>query len=132
VVLDDARHGHLVEMGEAVDALSARGPGTLAGLVLSGVVDRVPIEDLCRLLRVATRCLRPGAPLVVLSDGPAAVNGWAAVARDLWPGRPLHPDTWAVLLTRLGYRDVHRLTGAPEGSGGPTGSAYAVFGRTPA
>ena len=40
--------------------------GTLGGVVLSGVVDRLTVEDLVALLALATDRLGEGAPLVVV------------------------------------------------------------------
>jgi hypothetical protein len=44
---------------------------------------------------------------VVLSTGPAGtVRGPQAVAADLAPGRPVHPETWTYLLDAHGFETV--------------------------
>ncbi|MGO9458225.1 MAG: hypothetical protein ACLP62_14465 [Acidimicrobiales bacterium] len=126
VAWDAAGLGVDVHVGPVGELLDSVGPGSLGGLVLSGVVDRLALEDLVALLETATDRLGEGAGLVVVSTSPdVAATGRDAVARDLVPGRPLHPETWALLLGRAGYEEVGPLA-APEGS--PT---YAVTGRRP-
>lgn len=123
-----AAQGVAVEVGEVGDALRPLATGSLGGLVLSGIVDRAPLDDLVALVALATDRLAPGAPLVVLGTAPAAAaSGWAAVARDLLPGRPLHPETWELLLGRAGYLGVGRLEPA---DGTPT-DTFAVGARRP-
>ncbi|HLH46639.1 MAG TPA: hypothetical protein VKV25_05720 [Acidimicrobiales bacterium] len=120
---DAAAAGAPVAIGEAGDALAAAGTASLGGLVLSGVVDRLAVGDLVALVVRAFDKLVPGARLVVVSSGSGeAAAGWSAVARDLLPGRPLHPDTWQVLLERAGYRQV----AAVEPEGGDPAGAYAL------
>lgn len=81
--------------------------GALAGLVLSGCVDRLVLGDLVELAGQAVRVTAPGAPIVVVGRHPAA---WALdraeVARDLAPGHPLHAATWQHLLEHHGARDI--------------------------
>ena len=104
--------------------LAATDPGALGGIVLSGIVDRSPVEDLVALLGTAVDRLAPGGILVVIGSGPdEAVSGWPAVARDLLPGRPLHPETWGFLMVRAGLSGVGAV--APDSA--TTG--YAVAGR---
>ena len=121
-----AERGVDVHVGPTEELLATVGTGTLGAVVLSGVVDRLAVEDLVALLQTATDRLADGAPLVVVSTVPgAATSGWDAVARDLLPGRPLHPETWELLLARAGYEDVGSLSGhRDEGT-------YAVRGRRP-
>lgn len=87
--------------------------GSLAGLVLSGCVDRLPLGDLDELARRAAAVLADGAPLLVLGVHP---NAWerscSPIAADLAPGRPLHPETWEWLLTANGFTGVEAHLGA--------------------
>lgn len=137
-----AERGVDVHVGPVAELLGSLPAGSLGGLVLSGVVDRAPLEELVALLDAATERLAAGAPLVIVGTRPEAVaTGWDAVARDLLPGRPLHPETWELLLTRAGYVEVGRLGAGPAGGGGERGSGrdgtaadvgtYAVKGRRP-
>lgn len=122
-----ADRGARVEVGEVPDLLRSQPPGSLGGLVLSGVVDRVPVDDLVALVSTSASLLSPGAGLVVVGTrADAAATGWDAVARDLLPGRPLHAETWELLLARAGFVDVGRLTPGPGGDDLPT---YAVRAR---
>jgi hypothetical protein len=126
VAWDAAGHGVDVHLGSVEELLDSVGSGSLGGLILSGVVERLALDDLVHLLETVTDRLGEGAALVVVSTSPDAVaTGWDAVARDLVPGRPLHPETWALLLGRAGYEEV----GALDGPGGTT--TYAVAGRRP-
>jgi hypothetical protein len=97
-----------VRREEVTDHLRALGEGALGGLVLSGCVDRAGIAEQRELAHLAATRLAPGAKVVILGSSPAA---WqrafsgdpaALVEADLAPGRPLHPETWAHLLTLAG------------------------------
>lgn len=105
-----------VHLGPVAELVAARPSGGISGLVLAGVVDRSPIEDLVDLVATVADRLAAGAPLVVIGSAPPA---WGPVALDLLPGRPLHPATWSVLLHRCGFRDV-------ETAAAPTSLTYAV------
>jgi SAM-dependent methyltransferase len=79
----------------------------LAGMVLVGVVDRAAAGELLELVDLVVDRLAPGATLVVLSSGPASpARGSQAVAADLAPGRPVHPETWSYLLEAHGFETV--------------------------
>ena len=53
--------------------------------------------------------------VVFTTDQAAWDQALPVPARDLLPGRPLHPETWAWLLERAGATDVacHRPTSGP-------------------
>ncbi len=105
-----------VRVGEVATHLAGVAPGVLGGVVLSGVVDRLPIAGTLALAEAASRALAPGAVLVVRSTSPTA---WARrldpVAADLSPGRPLAPDTWVHALTGLGLVVEGVREGPPAG-----------------
>jgi len=123
-----AERGIDVEVGPADDIVGSLPSGSLAGLVLSGVVDRLSVEDVLALLSTATDRLGDGAPLVVVGTRPEMTRAeWGPVAWDLLPGRPWHPETWEVVLARAGYEDVGRLDDPP----GAGAVAYGVKGRRP-
>jgi hypothetical protein len=110
---------HVGPVGELVGSCPS---GSLGGIVLAGVVDRVPVDEQVGLLATATDRLAAGGALMIIGTRPAVVDErWGTVARDLVPGRPLHPETWEVLLARAGYADVGTVVG--------TGSTYVVRGR---
>jgi SAM-dependent methyltransferase len=79
----------------------------LAAAVLVGVVDRAATGELLDLVDLVVDRLGADATLVVLSSGPAApTRGAQAVAADLSPGRPVHPETWSYLLETKGFETV--------------------------
>jgi hypothetical protein len=121
-----ADQGAPVVVGELPDLLGGQPPGSLGGLVLSGVVDRLPIDELVALVEVSGARLADGAPVVVVGTNPEAAAGWDAAARDLLPGRPLHAETWELLLARAGFVDVGRLELGSDG-----GPVYVVTARRP-
>ena len=114
VALRAIEHGCSVTIAEASEHLASRPEGSCGGLVLSGVVDRLPLHALLPLLAQSRRALRRGAPLVVLSEPVASVEARDAAAQDLVDGRPLHEATWELLLQRTGFVEVAPL---PDGTG---------------
>lgn len=107
---DEPVYGHL----RSVRASS------LGAVVLSGLVDRVPLERKRQVLAAAAAALAPGGRLVVASVGPEGWGSMPVVETDLAPGRPLHHQTWAVLMEAAGLK-------APEVELGE-GGAYLVRG----
>ena len=96
-----------VRTDEVATHLRSVATGDLAGAVLAGVVDRTAPGELFELVDLVTDRLAPGATLVVCSEGPArAARGSDAVATDLAPGRPVHPETWTYLLDDHGFETV--------------------------
>jgi hypothetical protein len=121
VALQAARAGVDVKVAEVAEVVATAGRGSLAAVVLAGVVDRAPVDELLALVATSVERLRPGGVLVVVCGGTA---GWDVPALDLLPGRPLHPETWELLLRRLdlsGVESVEAPRGATEG--------WAVTGR---
>lgn len=99
-----AARGLEVRADDVVSHLHAVGRDELAAAVLMGVVDRAAPGELLELVDLVAACLRPGAVLAIVSRGPAAaVRGPDAVAADLAPGRPVHPETWSYLLGAHGF-----------------------------
>lgn len=99
--------------------------GTLAGIVLSGCVDRFPKAALLRLADQAVARLAAGGVLAVVGTDPVAwERDRSPVEVDLGAGRPLHAATWAHLLGERGLDApaVHegprrRPADVPEGLG---------------
>lgn len=92
-----------VRVGEVSAHLAGVARGVLGGVVLSGVVDRLPAAGALALADAAVTALAPGGTLVVRSTSPAAwARGLDPVAADLRPGRPLSSATWEHALGRLG------------------------------
>ncbi len=112
VALSALERGRAVTISEVSEHLAGRPAASLGGLVLSGVVDRLPLHDLVVLVRHCTRTLARGAPLVVVSEAGSARE---APALDVVAGTSLHAATWWLLLTRAGFVQVQPL--APVGGG---------------
>ncbi len=107
-------HGCSVTIAEASEHVASRADGATGGIVLSGVVDRMPLHALLPLLAQCRRALRRGAPLVVIAEPIASLDAREAPALDLIEGRPLHEATWEMVLQRAGFVEVVPL---PDGSG---------------
>jgi len=119
VALGALERGHSVSVCETADELSARPPASLGGVVLSGVVDRLPLHALITLLARARRTMTPGAPLVVAVRTPVVDDErLGVVARDLLAPRALHARTWALLLERAGFVGGAPLVADPAGDDG--------------
>jgi len=130
LALQAAERGLTVHVAGVAAHLAAVAPRSLGGLVLSGVVDRVALADQLDLLDAGTERLQKGAPLAVIGTHPSAIaDRWSAVAQDLVPGRPMHPETWTLLLERAGYSGLEAFPSIP-GSSKASGT-YVVTGRRP-
>jgi hypothetical protein len=114
VALRAIERGCSVTIAEASEDVASRADGSTGGVVLSGVVDRLPLHALLPLLAQSRRVLRRGAPLVVISEPVTAVAARDAAAQDLVDGVPLHEATWDLLLARAGFVEVAPL---PDGTG---------------
>lgn len=127
VALGALERGQAVALVEVAEELVARPPASLGGLVLSGVVDRIPLHSLLALLAQARRALAPGAPIVVVASDPEqSTASRSAVARDLLHPRPLHAETWQVLLQGSGFVTVGPLL--VDGGGD---DRFAIAAATP-
>lgn len=111
VALRALERGSSVTIAEASEHLAGRATGTLGGIVLSGVVDRLPLHDLLPLLAQCRRSLARNAPLVVVTEPGDSVGAREPNAADLIDGRPLHEATWELLLDRAGFVEVAPLLG---------------------
>jgi hypothetical protein len=119
VALRALESGCDVTISEVGELLAQRPAGSLGGLVLSGVVDRLPLHAILPLLADARRVLAPGAPIVIVSEpvasAPAPAHKREPVTEDTVDGADLHAETWVLLLTRSGFVDVAPL---PPAAGG--------------
>lgn len=128
VALQALERGCSVTIAEASEHLAGRPDDALGGIVLSGVVDRLPLHALLPLLDQCRRTLARDAPLVVVSERPAAEGRRDATAHDLVEGRSLHEATWELLLTRAGFVEVAPLlAGESEAQDG----RFALSAATP-
>jgi hypothetical protein len=112
-----------IVLSEVAAHLEAMPDASAAGVVLVGCVDRLDLGGQLGLLEQSVRVVVPGGTVVVLvSDQTAWSAGLSPPARDLAPGRPLHPETWMLLLHRSGAATVewHRPA---------SGAVHAVVAR---
>lgn len=126
IALRALERGCHVTIAEGSEFLASQAPGTLGGIVLSGVVDRLPLHDVLSLLARCRQTLARDAPLVVVTEPGDSVDGREPVATDLAEGRPLHEATWELLLDRAGFVDVAPLLGDQSGD-----RRIALSARTP-
>ena len=114
-MVDECRSRSLeVERTDALTCLEGQGDASLGGLVAIQVVEHFEPAYLLRVLELAYRKLRPGAPLVLETINPAC---WMAFfecyIRDLTHARPLHPDTLRYLVQASGFTAVNIEYRAP-------------------
>ena len=127
VALRALESGCDVTIGEVASTWRTCAEGSLGGLVLSGVVDRLPLYALMPLLAQSRRALAHGAPGSCRGPavrGPSRTprgepNGRshrrATHRRDLLDARSLHGQTWGLLLERSGFVDIGaRRPGRPR------------------
>jgi hypothetical protein len=118
VALRALEQGYTVSIAEVADDLAARPSGSLGGLVLSGVVDRLPLQSILLVLSEAHRVLVLGAPIVVVATEPArAREERDVVADEVLAPRTLHARTWEVLLARADFAGAAPVAGGPAGDG---------------
>jgi hypothetical protein len=110
----------LAEVSEFLATAEAR---SASGVVLVRAVDRLDLSGKLGLLADAIRVIAPTGTLVLLvTDQTRWDESLPTVARDLVPGRPLHPETWLFLLRRFGVAD-------PTWHPSSDGSMHALVGR---
>jgi hypothetical protein len=126
VALRALEGGGSVAIAEACEHLAGLPARALGGIVLSGVVDRLPVHAVLPLLAECRRTLQDDAPIVVVSEQTAGTGSRPAPAADLVRGRPLHEATWELLLDRAGFVDVAPLPGDAVADG-----RFAVTAVTP-
>jgi hypothetical protein len=114
VALRALERGSSVTISEASEHLAGRPAASLGGIVLSGVVDRLPLHALLPLLAQCRRTMARDAPLVVISELEATAGTREPAATDLIEGRPLHAVTWELLLDRAGFVDVAPMPAADQ------------------
>lgn len=105
---------HEVREDEVDVHLRAVPDESLGAVVLSGCVDRIPVGAQLRLADLAAT--KAGVVIIIGRDPAAWVRSQPAVQVDLAPGRPLHADTWAHLLSERGFASVRVVAGPPNTS----------------
>ena len=104
-----------VRSDDVVEHLRAVEHEALGGLVLAGVVDRLPVGAQLALADLAAAVLRGGGRLALVGTDPDAWGrSTSVVEADLAPGKPLHAETWAHVLGERGFAEVARHDGSPH------------------
>lgn len=108
VALRALERGSDVTISEVGEHLAQLPPASLGGLVLSGVVDRLPLHAIVPLLAECRRSLAPGASIVVVAEPGASSQPreHEPISEDMVDRADLHAETWELLLTRSGFVDV--------------------------
>lgn len=127
VALRALERGGDVTISELAEFLPQQAAASLGGLVMSGVVDRLPLHAILPLLAGARRALAGGAPIVIVSEPSAPLAGNDPTSQDMVDRASLHLETWELLLDRSGFVDV---TPVPAGTGGD--ERFGVSAITPA
>ena len=126
VALRALERGCDVTICEVSEYLPGLPSASLGGIVLSGVVDRLPLHAIVPLLTDARRVLSGGAPVVIVSEPLTPLAANAPTSVDMFDRAALHVETWALLLGRSGFVDVTPL---PAGTGGD--DRFGISATTP-
>jgi O-antigen chain-terminating methyltransferase len=104
----DAHHG------DALTFVTELPDESVGGLMSAQVVEHFEPAYLMRLLSIARRKLRPGAPIVIETINPACwLAFFGSYIRDLTHVRPIHPETLQYLLRANGFERVSLRYSAP-------------------
>lgn len=107
-----ADEGLELHFGGVIEHLRRVPAGALAGIVLSGCVERLGVPDLVTISRLAGALLETRGRLVICSATPEYWSrAKSSVGADLAPGRPLHSETWVELLTSQHFDEMVVLDG---------------------
>lgn len=108
LALGAIEQGLPVTFGEVPWYMKTLPESYLGGLVLNGFIEQIDISEICNLLKLAVTKLAPGAPLVLLGLGPnnAVDLNDLSIRNDLSPAKPLHLETWQVLLREFGFSNI--------------------------
>lgn len=103
-----------VELGDLLDFLRSREPGSLGGVFAAQVAEHLAPARLVEALRECHRALRPGGLLVLETVNARSLFALLEVFhRDLSHERPLHPETLSFLAAAAGFSDVRVETRSP-------------------
>jgi O-antigen chain-terminating methyltransferase len=103
-----------VAHADALAALCAMEDESIGGLMAAQVVEHLEPAYLTRLLAVAARKLRAGAPIVLETINPACwLAFFSSYIRDLTHVKPIHPETLQYLLRANGFERVSIRYSAP-------------------
>jgi len=100
--------------GDALGYLNSVADESLGGVIATQVVEHLEPPYLIRLLDVAARKLRRGAPIVLETINAACwLAFFSSYVRDITHIRPIHPETLQYLLRASGFERVTIEYSAP-------------------
>jgi SAM-dependent methyltransferase len=100
--------------GDALEYLSFLPDETVGGIVATQMIEHLEPANLVRLVDLAGRKLRPGAPIVLETINPACwLAFFSSYMRDLTHVRPIHPETLQYLLRASRFEHVELKYSAP-------------------
>jgi len=108
----DVLHADLFSFLETLSA------GSLGGIFCSQVIEHMPAGQQLKLLALAKRTLKPGAPLLVETINPECI---LALARNFFLDpthvRPVHPEMLRFALQSMGFKNIELKFAAPADLG---------------
>jgi 2-polyprenyl-3-methyl-5-hydroxy-6-metoxy-1,4-benzoquinol methylase len=102
-----------VGRADATESLDEQADGSLGGVFLGRIAERMPSAALVRLLRRCRAKLRPGGVLVVEAVNPTCPAALAGFMADPARIRPLPPDLLRFLLENEGFTVSETIASAP-------------------
>jgi SAM-dependent methyltransferase len=100
--------------GDALNYLTSVEDDSLGGVIATQVVEHLEPPYLVRLVDVAARKLRRGAPIVLETINTACwLAFFSSYVRDITHVRPIHPETLQYLLRASGFERVTIQYSAP-------------------
>jgi O-antigen chain-terminating methyltransferase len=106
--------GLSAEVGDVVDFVASREPGSAGGIFAAQLVEHLPPRVLGGFLEGCCRALRPGGRLVLETVNPRSLVALVeAFYRDLTHEKPLHPETLDFALRAAGFREVELRYSSP-------------------
>lgn len=95
-----------VELGDAVERIAVRPPGSLGAIVAFQVVEHWPPAVTFRFLQGARRALAPGGVLIAETINPDSLRAMRAFYLDPTHVRPVPAETLRFLAEAAGFSDI--------------------------
>jgi O-antigen chain-terminating methyltransferase len=105
---EEARaEGLNVEVGDAIELLSAQPPRSLGAVTAFHLIEHFPVKDITRLIEAAFVALAPGGALILETPNVSNLSvGASSFYIDPTHVRPVHPDWLAFLVAHHGFVGV--------------------------
>ena len=118
-----------VERKDLFEVLEDQADGTLAGVFLGQVVEHLTASDLCRLVKLSARKLKPRGTFVAETPNPRSLCVFAeSFYMDLTHIKPVHPFTFEYLMRANNFGQVDFIySGSAEDLGLPNIEGQSQF-----